>query len=439
MLFFRELKKIVCTVSYLLFIVVLTLSLFSQGVLNFRNEALAEPQPGGEYGVKQEDIPDIIMPAALQSLYREFLANNYKTYPIGFYKNVKLKDGEQVRVADILADITGMDTQRFYSALETAGKSTGSKFEIGSQMESDGNGGSVMSGNTPGNPAAEEASLSVRWDMSYATFKGKMQKVDDLLGGGSAYANESLIKFGTVPIDFDEAHERYELAKSYDKVTGGYARLFSDYAVVMVLSILPVFLAVILSMKDKRAGMSELVYTRKISGAKLVSVRYAAIIASVMLPVILLSYISSASVWGQHSGMELDYLAPLKYDVGFIMPSVMMAAATGMFLTECTGLPIAVAVQGLWWFVDINLGNTSVAASYSLFRLAPRHNAGVQSFFRTQDFIDHFDALAANRLLFAGVSLLLVAAAAAVYNAKRKGKWNGHDRVKKAFAGIRNR
>lgn len=410
MLFLRETKKIMCSIAYVLFVVTVTFALFSQGALDFSNEKMAEPQPGGNYGNKNEEIPEIIMPGALQSLYNEFGANNYTTYPIAFYKNVKLNEEEQKRIAEIISIITGSDKSQIYSQQETSG----------------GNG-------------KEDLKLVVRSDISYSEFKEEMQKIDDILGGASAYAEQSLIKFGEVPVSYDEAVESYELAQKYDQVTGGYARLFSDYATAMVLSILPVFLAVIMSMKDKRAKMSELIYTRRASGVKIVLARYMSIIISVMLPVIVLSYVSSASVWGMYSGMELDYFAPLKYDLGFIMPSVMISAALGMCLTELTNTPIAVAVQGLWWFLDLNIGFQSITASYSLFRLAPRHNAGVMSFFRTQDFIDNFLHLLVNRLLFAGLSVVLVIAAIAIYEAKRKGKLNGSYKIKKIFTGIRNR
>ena len=55
--------------------------------------------------------------------------------------------------------------------------------------------------------------------------------------------------------------------------------------------------------------------------------------------------ISNSTVWGQYSGMALDYLAPLKYALGWLMPSVMIAVAIGMFFTELTGTPIAIAIQ----------------------------------------------------------------------------------------------
>lgn len=131
-----------------------------------------------------------------------------------------------------------------------------------------------------------------------------MQEADDIFGGGSDYAAENLIGFGTVSLTYEEATAAYGLAKSHDKITGGYARLFSDYAVAMVFSIFPVFLAVIMGMKDKYAKISELIYTRKISGMKIVFVRYLAILTAVMLPAIILSYISNMTVWNIYSGIK---------------------------------------------------------------------------------------------------------------------------------------
>ncbi|GFI65042.1 hypothetical protein IMSAG185_00635 [Lachnospiraceae bacterium] len=275
--------------------------------------------------------------------------------------------------------------------------------------------------------------------MEYGKFAEAMQRVDDILGGGSDYCAEHLKSYGTVEVTYEEAVQRHELAVSRDRITGGYARLFSDYAVAMVMSLLPVFPAVILCLKDRRARMAELIYTREVSAARLTVVRYFALVTAAMLPVLLLSYVSNASVWGLYSGERLDYLAPLKYDLGWIMPGVMMATAVGMFLTELTGTPIAVAVQGFWWLIDINMGFRSVESGYALFRLAPRHNAGEKSFFRTQDYVDNFQRLVANRLLFAGLSAVLIIATILIYERKRRGSLDGGSKIKRALSVLGNR
>ena len=229
------------------------------------------------------------------------------TYPIGFLKHVKLSEGEQAKIAEILFEITGYNKERILQEVAgiTPGGSDNNTFVIGGDgMQQDGNGGFTIGSGENQQSSPEKMTFAVRDDMDYARFKELMGQADDLLGGGSNYAVDSLIGYGTVPLTYEEAKERYDLAVSSDQVTGGYARLFSDYAGVMVLSILPVFLAVILSMKDRRAKMEAL-----------------------MAPVIILSYLSNVMVWSNYSGMQLDYLAPLKYDFGWLMPSVMISTA----------------------------------------------------------------------------------------------------------------
>ncbi|MEY8426734.1 ABC transporter permease [Lachnospiraceae bacterium 46-15] len=442
MLFLQEIKKIVKSIPYLIFAAAVVIGLFSQGVFRFHERPLQEPQPGETYGFKQEEIPEIIMPAALRDLLTEFSNNNYTTYPIGFIKHVKLSDKEQAKMAEILSEITGNDKETILR--ETAGTTPGSSdnlsFQIGGDaMQQDDDGGFRIGSDEKQQDSAEKLTFAVRNDMNYSRFKELMGQADSLLGGGSNYAVDSLLGYGSVPLTYEEAKERYDLAVDSDRVTGGYARLFSDYAGVMVLSILPVFLAVILSMKDGRAKMEALIYTKKTSAAKLILIRYLALVTAAMLPVIVLSYLSNMMVWSSYSGMQMDYLAPMKYGLGWLMPSVMISTAIGMFLTELTGTPLAVAVQGMWWMFDVNMGIKTVQSGYSLFRLAPRHNAGADSWFRTQDYLDNFQNLVQNRALIAGISLLLVIFTILIYEAKRKGKFGGNVSFRKAVSGIRNR
>lgn len=401
MLLVREIKKVICSVSYALFAVILILGLYSQGVFHFGNDVLEEPQPGQNYGVRNVEIPEQIMPAAFSSLWWEFSVNQYTTYPIGFYKTVRLNEAKKEQMARILSELTEVEKEKL--------------LELPEDM-----------------PALRDG-------LTYEEFKSCMEKADKLLGGGSEYAPDSLIGFGTENITYEEARVEYQLVRDKDKFTGGYARLFCDYAGAIILSVLPVFLAVVLCLKDRRSKMTELIYSRSASSWKIVWVRYGAILTAVMIPVILLSYYSNMKVWDLYKGIKLDYLAPLKYDFGWLLPSAMITAALGMFLTELTGTPIAAAVQCLWWFVDVNAGYKSIQNCYALLRLAPRHNAGVNSRFRITDFLENFGRLVQNRLLMAGIALMLVAFTACIYEWKRRGVIGGKNKVRTVFANIFSR
>lgn len=398
MLLGKEIKKAAISITFFVFIIALLAMPLSQDVLNFSNhDVITAPKQGEDYGIQQKEVPELIMPAAFNSLYNEFTANEYIAYPIGFYKNVKLNETDKEKMAEIISTLSGVPVNDLLTS-------------------------------------ANSIEVTLSDDISYEEFKECMKQADDLIGGGSNYSENNLLNYSYVAITYEEAVTNYNLIVNEDKFTGAYARLFCDY-VGIILSILPVFIAVAICLKDKQAKMNNLIYARKISSFKLILSRYFAIVISVMLPTVILAYISNSTVWGQYSGMILDYLAPLKYALGWLMPSVMIAAAIGMFFTELIRTPIAIAIQGLWWFIDLNAGVGRLRGVHTLFELTPRHN----SLGNTQIFLDEFHTLVTNRLIIAGAALLLVAATVIIYEQKRRGKFSGYREIKRHNTSLANR
>lgn len=398
MLLGKEIKKAAISITFFVFIIALLAMPLSQDVLDFSNhDVITAPKQGEDYGIQQKEVPELIMPAAFNSLYNEFTANEYIAYPVGFYKNVKLNETDKEKMAEIISTLSGVHVNDLLTS-------------------------------------ANSIEVTLSDDISYEEFKECMKQADDLIGGGSNYSENNLLNYSYVAITYEEAVTNYNLIVNEDKFTGAYARLFCDY-VGIILSILPVFIAVAICLKDKQAKMNNLIYARKISSFKLILSRYFAVVISVMLPTVILAYISNSTVWGQYSGMTLDYLAPLKYAFGWLMPSVMIAAAIGMFFTELTGTPIAIAIQALWWFIDLNAGVGRLRGVHTLFELTPRHN----SLGNTQIFLDEFHTLVTNRLIIAGAALLLVAATVIIYEQKRRGKFSGYREIKRQGTSLANR
>ena len=398
MLLGKEIKKTAISITFFVFIIALLAMPFSQDVLNFSNhDVITAPKQGEDYGIQQKEVPELIMPAAFNSLYNEFTANEYIAYPIGFYKNVKLNETDKEKMAEIISTLSGVPVNDLLTS-------------------------------------ANSIEVTLSDDISYEEFKECMKQADDLVGGGSNYSENNLLNYSYVAITYEEAVTNYNLIVNKDKFTGAYARLFCDYTGI-ILSILPVFIAVAICLKDKRAKMNDLIYVRKTSSFKLILSRYFDIVISVMLPTVILAYISNSTVWGQYSGMALDYLAPLKYALGWLLPSVMIATAIGMFFTELTGTPIAIAIQALWWFIDLNVGVGRLRGVHTMFELTPRHN----SLGNTQIFLDEFHTLVANRLMIAGTALLLVAVTVIIYEQKRRGKFSGYREIKRQSTSLANR
>ncbi len=67
----------------------------------------------------ESNDPELVMPAALDSLYAEFTANSYTTYPIGFYHTVKLSGKDTEKMAGLLSELTGKPRKSFLARLDT--------------------------------------------------------------------------------------------------------------------------------------------------------------------------------------------------------------------------------------------------------------------------------------------------------------------------------
>ncbi len=435
MLYFKEIKKVALSITFAVLVFALIAMSVSQDILDFSDTIITEPQPGENYGIQIKEIPKQIMPAAFDSLCKEFSVNKYVAYPIGFYKTVKFGDKDREKMAEIISALSGMSADNILGYhTESSPKD---KIEItlddAQNYTTQDDRSIIINNNNTGSNSEMPIELTLKADISYETFKSYMKQADDLIGGGSRYSESYLLQFGYVAITYDEATEEYNSVLKNDRFTGAYARLFSDYICVFI-SILPVFVSVALCLKDRRARMNDLIYVRRISSIKLQFTRFLAIVTVIFIPTIILAYISNISVWGSYDGMTLDYLSPFKYVLGWLLPSAMISTAVGMFFTEITNTPIAIVIQGLWWFIDINIGTRKTGADYSLFQLTPRHN----SLGNTQIFIDGFDTLVANRIMFAVAALILVIASAVVYELKRMGRLNGTGKTRKSIADVTN-
>lgn len=452
MLLLKEIKKVILSVPFLITAAALILMLYSQNVLFFSDkDKINAPQPGQEsYGDTLESDETLMMEEAVSSLYCAFLNNSYTTYPIGFYKNVVLNDDKQEKMAEILSELTGTPKDTFLKAAQAVqserlsdDSQTGIVIGEDANAQTNADGSLTIENSTAAENSqndmtsqtdnfASQISAVPKENLTSDSFFSLMKQADKLLGGGSYYGKDRLDSFGKVPADYEDALASYELTKTKDKFTGAHIRLFSDYACI-VMSVLPVFLSVSLIFKNKRKGLSEVIYTKRRHSFYIIITKYAAVVCAAFIPVLILAYISCFSAATLYPGENLDMLAPLKYGFLWILPSIFISAAVGLFLTVLTGSAAAVFIQVLWWFIDINKG-IFISGNYPFYLLVPRHN----SLQRPEFFIEHFQSLLINRLFFTAVSVALVAASAVIYEMKRKGKIKINGRLRKTFSKKRN-
>lgn len=393
-LFMKECSQTAKSLTYWLLVIIMVLFFASQmGQMDMEKA----PEKGLEdYGVKPSKDKNIIMSATLGMLAGEYAEGRYTTYPIGFVKSVTLGKEEEAKVGEILKEATGLDKEEIEEKIDEFYENSG---------------GIITS-----RPVLEPSE-----SLSYGRFEEIMQEVDDMLGGGSSYALDSLGDNGSEPKTYEDAVKEYEELVQKDGYTGGYARLFSDYMVI-ILGILPVFLAVTRELRDRRANMQELIYVRRSSSMTIIASRYLSMVVMILIPVFALSIqpLASCVTYAKTAGISVDYLAFAKYIAGWLLPTVMVVTALGMLLTELTDTALAVLVQGAWWFVSIFMGAKTMDGGRYGWNLIPRHN----TILNYSGYQEGFSQLLTNRILYASLAVIAVSVTAWIYSQKRKGRMN---------------
>lgn len=440
-LYLRECRRIATSIIYFLFLAILVFNWLQnfQGVtkseidwangisptnIGFERSLLSEPSPDDDYfGSKiSEDNPEAIMTGVTRVLLSEYESNSYATYPLGYYKAVTLSSEEQNRVLEIICEITGLTKEQLNNLPNDYFPAITGTIISFDAMTSDENGNlTTEMGNRENADEAEDKTKHFVSQVTYEHFKELMREMEDIIGEkGSKYSNEMMITyFGLSEMSYEEAYAEYTRTIEQDKVANGFARLFCDY-MGLSLGLYPIFIIVIMWLNDRMSNATELIYSKRVSSAKLVISRYLANITMVLIPVLLLSLESLFPLisYGAASSISIDYFAYLKYIVWWLLPTVMLVCSVGMFFTLLTDSPIGIAIQFIWWMVD--KGVTGLSGDTSITTLMIRHNT-----LRGYDVIqNNFEMISINRLLVAVISIAIVILSVWILSLKRKGKIN---------------
>nr|WP_294463792.1 ABC transporter permease [uncultured Sellimonas sp.] len=401
-LFKKECRTLFKSLIFWLYVLALCLFFFSQmGTITF--ESKPEPGQEGSYGYKLSDRKEDQMSGTLGLLAESWMQDSFTTAPVGFTKKVTLNEEEKEEIASVLTKDTGLSTEEIQNRYDQWEEENTAKMPDGSMMFLDGN-----------------FSLEPKEGLDYEEFLKDMDEVCEILGPGSDFTEDHIRQNAMVEMTYEDALKEYENLVEKDGLTGGYARLFCDYMGI-ILAILPVFVAATREIRDKRASMQELIYTRKASSYTIIFSRYAALCFGMFLPVLLLSFYPLAECIGfaKGKGIDLHPGAFALYSLGWLLPTILVVTALGMFVTELTQTAAGVLVQAAWWFFSVFSGEDSMGGGNYGMNLIPRHNTELNySGFHAQ-----FSQLVQNRVFYAVLALALVVGAAMVFEARRKGRW----------------
>ncbi len=402
MLFFKECKKVARSLSFWIYCIILALMFFTN---YYSDSKYYEGPPSAyeqDYGTKAVEDPELIMDGAINALMGEFASNRYICYPVGFYKAVSLDESDREMVEKYIQELTGTNHEGIAEFMDEA------------QINYVEHGLSTY-------PEYVFNTMIVDKNVSYDRFVEIMGAIDDILGGGSFYAVDSLASnFALVPMTYEEALKEYEDSITEDTMTGALSRLFCDYTGID-LALIPVFVAAAFTAADRRRRMTELVYSRKISSLRLTFTRYAALVTTMFIPVLITMIIAAVQASVVYSGEELKMHFMFTTPVFWLLPEIMVVTAVGMLLTEIFSAGIAIAVQGVWAFLSLMSGSNNLYGDITKFGLMCRHN----TLYHRSAFMETYNDFVFNRIFYMLLALVLVCAAAYVYNLKRGGRFNG--------------
>ena len=402
MLFFKECRKTIRSFTFWIYCMIVALFFFTQYYADCsqRDEA---PRPGQEdYGYKIVEDHDLTMYKALNTLTEEYASNRYVCYPFGFYKGVRLKEEKQKKVEEYILESSGAE----HSDIEELIKN--------GQLYNVDHGASSFT-------EYELDPIDVSAGMTYDRFVDIMEDIDDLLGGGSQYETDSLIeRYSRVPMDYEDAVEEYDDFTEKDGVTGSLARYFSDYMGI-VLAIMPVFVAAAFVAADRKSRMTGLIYARRISSFRLVLTRYAALVFTMFVPVLIMIVIAFLQALIVYNGDDIYMTAMFTLPVFWLLPNIMEAAAAGVLFTELFSGGTAIIVQFVWWYLSLMTGSAGLSGKIGRFTLICRHNTP----YRRMDFLMRHDQFVFNRIFYMLLSLAMIMLAVLIYDMKRGGRFNG--------------
>lgn len=396
-LLIKECKQILKSMVYYIYVVVFVLFLSSQ-LGGDITENLQRPQPGQEsYGMTNSQKESDIMGKMLAELVLETERNSYATYPMGFYKGVILNETELEKVKAIVEECTGKNWQQV----------TGEMTEHFNSYDQSSMEGAMQ--------AQVTYSVFPRDGLSYAEFCEHMEEICRLVGAGSSYQKEKWSQGVSVPGTYEQAVEEFEALCTKDRITGAIARLFCDYAGI-VLAILPIFLGVTRCLRDKRAQVAQVVYAHKISTAKIIGSRYLANVCMAFLPVIITLLVMQMP-YQYHAktiGVVPDLLAFLKYGCIWLLPEIMVVLAAAFFLTELTENVISIFVQVFWAIASL-FSSMTLKGSFGWNLIARWNTLG-----DTTAFWQQRQELLWNRGFYLILSLVMFVLTIVIYEKKRR-------------------
>ncbi len=429
MLFFKECKQILKSVTYLIFVLILVFTYISQlgesyvvsDIENYGDvysgkylmsiNPLTKPNPNQEsYGQNYVEIPEQIMPKVTLSLVQDIENNFFVTYPMSFYKTVSLSNDELNEIKLILEQLTNTSFENLVILTKDVLGENSTYVNMSEHLPK------------------YKGIYKIYEDVNYELFKEKMLQVDNILGGRSEYNPNKFLTYSPQQKTYEEALQQYDDFIQKDKISNAYARLYVDYMGIQ-LALFSIFVVVAYLMRDIKSKSYDNFYIRKVSSVKFIVTKYCAVVFMIMLPIYLISFyplINLTSFSNEYS-LYIDSFAYIRYITVWLLPIVLVSSGVGFFTVILTSSPIGIFIQFIFSFVNIFTESTLVGGYGKNFVL--RHNViGAYEIFAS-----NVDEILINRIAYAVIGLILCGISIYIYSLKRNGVIKKYDISFKQF------
>lgn len=184
-----ECKQILKSLIYYLYVFLFVLFITGQLGDSDWTETLNKPEIGQDsYGLGYTDDENTIMEQTINNLLICIENNSFDTYPIGFYKEVKLSDNELDKLKDILLVCTGKQFEEIELEIENY---------INNARENENSGEELMS-----------LVIGAKEGLTYTQFQEEMRKACKIIGRGSDFEKEKYKSVRTA-LTYEEALVEY--------------------------------------------------------------------------------------------------------------------------------------------------------------------------------------------------------------------------------------
>ncbi|MGG5371704.1 ABC transporter permease [Enterococcus sp. AZ196] len=393
MLLKKELRLTLRSLTYWLSVLFIGVFLLTQLGSDFFS--LKQPKPNqNDYGIARTTNRKDIQRQTLFKLLQQYSNQSYNTYPLGFLKVVKPSKSDQTAIKKILEHSTGKTIN-----------------ELNQAQSREGNGYSQI------DPIIMATKIPVARNYSYPSFEEDMKEVEGLIGKGSDFSKNTYLNQSLKQLTYQEAVKNFRTILTKDRVSGAFARMTCDYLGI-ILALVPVFVAVTVVLRDKRAKSQLIIYSKSISTFKLYGTRFLATFLLLLLPIILFSLLPAVqSVYiaqkYQHPG---DLLLFYQYILGWTIPTIVAIVGISFLLTTVFNGLVSVLFQLCIWLISSMMSGRQIVGKIGL-NLIPRfNNIGSHDVFKSI-----FYELVINRTFWFLVGLLCFMVSCILADLKRKG------------------